>query len=117
MVHLGRLYILCLFRLSRQPSSLWSDIFVHTWNRPPSFTSMHRPGIASVISSKIILDGTTIEEVQRYHKKTLILCVKEANEKEARILAHQRQKEEQQRQRTERHKKVVKGIADDLDFD
>ncbi len=105
------------FRLSRQPSSLWSDIFVHTWNLPPRFSTMHRPRIASVIDSKIILDGTTIEEIQQYHKETLLLCVKVANEKEAKILGRKRQKEEQQRQRAERHKKVVKDIAADLDFD
>ena len=46
---------------------------------------MHRPGIASVIGSKIFLDGTTIDEVKDYHKETLILCVKKANEEEARI--------------------------------
>ena len=78
---------------------------------------MHRPSIASVIGSKIVLNGTTIEEVQQYHKETLLLCVKVANEKETKILGHKRQEEEQQRQRTERHKKVVRDIADDLDFD
>ena len=46
---------------------------------------MHRPGIASVIGSKIFLDGTTIDEVKDYHKEALILCVKKANEEEARI--------------------------------
>ena len=105
------------FRLSRQPSSLWSDIFMHTWKLPPRFSTMHRPSIASVIGSKIVLNGTTIEEVQQYHKETLLLCVKVANEKETKILGHKRQEEEQQRQRTERHKKVVRDIADDLDFD
>ncbi len=105
------------FRLSRQPSPLWSDIFVRTWNLPPRFSTMHRPRIASVIDSKIILNGTTIEEVQQYHKETLLLCVKVANEEEAKILGRKRQKEEQQRQRSERHKEVVRDIADDLDFD
>jgi hypothetical protein len=40
---------------------------------------MHRPGIARVIGDRIILDGTTIEEVQRYHLDTLKLAVSEAN--------------------------------------
>ena len=70
-----------------------------------------------MIDSKIILNGTTIEEVQQYHKETLLLCVKVANEEEAKILGRKRQKEEQQRQRSERHKEVVRDIADDLDFD
>ena len=105
------------FRLSGRPSSLWSDIFLRTWDLPPRFSTMHRPGIAGVIDSKIILNGTTIEEVQQYHKGTLILCVNVANEEEAKILGHKRQREERQRQYTERHKKVVRDIADDLDFD
>ena len=105
------------FRLNRRPSSLWSEIFVHTWNSPPRFTLMHRPGIASVIGSKIILDGTTIDEVKDYHKETLILCVKKANEEEARILERKRQEDERQRWLTEKHKKIVEDIADDLNFD
>ena len=28
---------------------------------------MHRPGIASVSGDRIILDGTTVEELERYH--------------------------------------------------
>ena len=69
------------FRLSRKPSSSWSEFFLQSWNMPPSFTSMHRPGIASVYKDEIILDGTTIEEVKDYHRATLILCVEEANKK------------------------------------
>ena len=105
------------FRLNRQPSSLWSEIFVRTWNRPPRFTSMHRQGIARVVGSKIILDGTTIDEVKRYHKETLILCVEKANEEEARVLERERQEEERRRQNTEQHRATVEGIAGELDFD
>ena len=105
------------FRLSRQPSPLWSEIFVRTWNRPPRFTTMHRSGIARVVGSKIILDGTTIDEVKRYHKETLILCVEKANEEEARILELRRQEEERRRQNPEQHRATVEGIAGELDFD
>lgn len=104
------------FRLNRQPSSLWSEIFVRTWNRPPRFTTMHRPGIASVVGSKIILDGTTIDEVKRYHKETLILCVEKANEEEARVLEHRRQEAERRRQNTEQHRATIESIASELDF-
>jgi TIR domain len=67
------------FQLSRQPPLGWSDIFVACWDHPPRFTSMHRPGIASVQGYRIILDGTTVQEVEGYHRETLILAVNEAN--------------------------------------
>ena len=70
------------FRLSSKPTSTWSELFLRNWNYPPSFISMHRPGIARVESDKIILDGTTIEEVKQYHRDTLILCVEKTNEEE-----------------------------------
>ena len=105
------------FRLSRRPSSLWSEIFVRTWDLPPKFTSMHRPGIARVDGTKIILEGTTIDEVKKYHRETLKLCVSKANEKEARILERKRQEEERQRQKTEQHRATVENIASELDFD
>ncbi len=53
------------FRLNRNPSALWKKIFISTWNSPPRYTSMHRPGIASVSGRKIILNGTTIDEVKK----------------------------------------------------
>ncbi len=41
---------------------------------------MHRPGIARVEGDHIVLDGTTIEEVEKYHLDTLKLAVNRANE-------------------------------------
>lgn len=67
------------FRLSRIPDEIWMNIFIDEWNHPQSFTMMHRPGIAYVEGNRIILDGTTLEEVQKYHKETLIACVNNAN--------------------------------------
>ena len=69
-------------RLSRRPSDVWIKIFLQTWQYPPKSTTMHRPGIARVEGTKIILDGTTIEEVRDYHRETLKLCVDAANKKE-----------------------------------
>lgn len=105
------------FRLSRRPSPLWSEIFVKNWDLPPRFTTMHRPGIARVVDSKIILDGTTIDEVKKYHKKTLSLCVSKANEEEASALERRRQSEERQLQKTAQHRATVEKIANELDFD
>lgn len=105
------------FSLNQEPSSLWSDIFVRTWNYPPSFSLMHRPGIARVSGPKIVLDGTTIEEVKKYHRETLILCVNKANEEEANILEHKRRESERRLRQSEAHRKTVEDIADDLSFD
>lgn len=85
------------FKLSKSPSHLWKEIFVATWNMPPRFTTMHRPGIASVYGNKIVLDGTTMEEVRDYHRETLLLCVEEANKKEAQIIREQQIKKRKRR--------------------
>ena len=105
------------FRLNREPSSLWAEIFVHTWNRPPSFSMMHRPGIASVRGAKIILDGTTIEEVKKYHRGTLVLCVEETNRQESEILARRKRENDRRRQRSEEHRNEVEAIAREISFD
>jgi len=78
------------FRLSYVPSQFWAEAFVQAWNMPPQFTSMHRPGIARVIGNTIVLDGTTLEEVEKYHRDTLRLCVNEANK---RVELHMKEKE------------------------
>ena len=67
------------FALSRTPPPEWVELFIENWNHPPSFTSMHRPGIAKIYGSAVSLDGTTIEEVERYHRDTLQLGVAETN--------------------------------------
>ena len=67
------------FRLSRRPSSGWASAFVEAWDRPSRFTTMHRPGIARIEGDKVVLDGTTIEEVERYHRDTLNLALEAAN--------------------------------------
>ena len=105
------------FRLSRRPSRLWSELFLNIWDSPPRSTTMHRPGIARVVDSKIILDGTTMDEVKKYHRETLSLCVRKANEEEAKVLERKRQDEERQRQKTAQHRATVEKIASELDFD
>ena len=105
------------FQLNRVPSSLWSEIFIRSWNRPPSFTTMHRPGIASVRGAKIILNGTTIEEVRKYHRDTLVDCVDVANQEERKFLERKRREQELRRQQVEEHRKKVKDASEDLSFD
>ena len=78
---------------------------------------MHRPGIASVTGDKVILDGTTIEEVERYHRETLILCVKAANDEEQVVLERRHREEEMRRTSAEEHRSKLDEISRRLKFD
>jgi hypothetical protein len=105
------------FRLSGTPDAIWAELFVNSWNLPPRFTSMHRPGIARVEGDRIVLDGTTIEEVKRYHFDTLKLAVSEAN----RLVGEQKRTNSQQtsasQSRKQRHRDHVAEIAKSLKFE
>lgn len=104
------------FRLSKHPSSLWKKLFVQSWNMPPRFSSMHRPGIATVYGDEIILDGTTIEEVRDYHRETLILCVDVANKKEKEIYESEQRKKERENELKNKHFNNVNDIAGTIKF-
>lgn len=105
------------FRLSRRPPSNWGGLFVESWNHPPQFTSMHRPGIADVEGDIIWLRRTTLEEVERYHRDTLKLAVEAANKI---YEEHARQRVARQQAELERdrlHKESVQAAAKRISFD
>lgn len=87
-------------RLSRRPSQAWAEIFKQTWDSPPRFTTMHRPGIARVSGDRIILDGTTIDEIESVHAETLRHVIPAVNakveeiERREHLLAAQRAEED-----------------------
>ena len=66
-------------RLNRAASANEAQLLRGIWDHPPQFSTMHRPGILRVAGERIILDGTTIEEVERYHAATLRLVLAEVN--------------------------------------
>ena len=104
------------FRLSSKPTRIWSKLFLRNWDSPPSFTSMHRPGIARVDSDKIILNGTTIEEVKQYHRDTLILCVEKRNEEEKQIRKREEQIKTKKQEERENHYRNIDDISKDIKF-
>ena len=104
-------------RLSRCPSPLWAQLLERTWDHPPRFTTMHRPGIVSVQGDRVILDGTTIEEVERYHRDTLVLVLEKVNREIAEHEEEQRRSAEMERQRREEHRRSVADAAKRLRFD
>ena len=105
------------FQLSRRPSKEWAEAFEHTWKNPPRFTNMHRPGIGRVSGDRVILDGTTIEEVQNVHRETLILVVDRVNELVAEYEAKKRRQEEAEAARLANHTKQVNDLGKKIRFD
>lgn len=105
------------FQLSRRPSHDWAGVFIEKWNHPPRFTSMHRPGIASVRGDKVYLEGTTVDEVQKYHRDTLKLAVEEANELIAEDERKKHAEAERERLRKEEHARVAREAARKISFD
>lgn len=78
---------------------------------------MHRPGIASIRGDTIVLNGTTMEEVERYHRPTLLLAVGEANTKFSTLESQRAQSDEAERLRVEEHRRNASEAARKLRFD
>jgi formylglycine-generating enzyme required for sulfatase activity len=105
------------FKLSREPSAEWANAFIEQWNHPPEWTPRHRPGIASVRGDRIILDSTTVEEVEQSHRKTLVLAAHEANRIIEGREAKERLEAEQRRDEQRRHEEAVRAVAKRISFD
>ncbi len=103
--------------LSRRPSPEWSHLFVQNWNHPPRFTTMHRPGIARVRDAVVVLDGTTIEEVKKFHLSTLSLAVDETNRQYRELQENWRKAQAQKEASRREHRQHVEDIARQIDFD
>jgi hypothetical protein len=104
-------------RLSARPPSRWGEFFRQAWDRPPQFTTMHRPGIARVSGDQVILDGTTMEEVEKYHLETVRLAVEVANRWEAEAEEKDREHAEREKAEEEAHRRSVEEVAGRLKFD
>lgn len=105
------------FALSRRPPSEWEELFIENWNQPPRWTTMHRPRIAKVFGSTVTLNGTTIEEVERYHRDTLQLAVNETN-RQYREWRNERDQRRARGQATrDGHQKRVEDVSKKITFD
>jgi hypothetical protein len=105
------------FQLSRPPTPQWADHFVQTWDHPPSYRTLHRPKIARVARDRIILDGTTVEEVAEVHRDTLKVVVAKVNQdiENWERAQHRAAEEEAERQRL--HRQAVLDAAKKISFD
>lgn len=105
------------FRLSKPVSHDWAAVFEQVWNHPPQYSTMHRPGIAHARGNRIVLNGTTIDEVQRVHRDTLILCVKETNRIVAEHEKRQQAERDAQVRANDEHRRRVQEAAQRIRFD
>lgn len=105
------------FRLSKRPSEVWAQIFVQTWNNPPRFTTMHRPKIARVSGDKVILDGTTIEEVEKYHRETLLAVIERTNQQYGEYQSRLERDAEMKQARENEHKESVNDVLKRIKFE
>lgn len=105
------------FLLSATPPPGWVRAFPNNWDRPRSYTTMHRPGIASVVGNKIVLRGTTIDEVEKYHRDTLMLAVKMTNEEFRAISESKARAEATEKAKADEHQNKVNEIAKRITFD
>lgn len=103
-------------RLSRALSTEEARVLTATWDRPPQFTTMHRPGIARVRGDEIVLDGTTVEEVAKYHATTLAAVVERFNNDVALAVERDERAAEVQAKAEEDHRRHVEEIAGDIRF-
>ena len=105
------------FALSDRPPAEWRNIFIKNWNHPPRYTLMHRPGIANIQDATVVLDGTTIDEVEQYHRDTLQLAINKTNHQ----YREWRDKQEQYRAREEAlredHEKHIEDVSKRIKFD
>jgi hypothetical protein len=105
------------FRLSRRPPPDWEDLFVESWNHPAQFTSMHRSGIASVEGDVIWLRGTTLDEVEHYHRDTLKLAIATANNLYEEIQRKHQSRHLAEKERTTAHTQSINDAAKRISFD
>jgi hypothetical protein len=105
------------FALSITPPSEWVQLFAENWNHPPRWTTMHRPGIANVYGATVTLDGTTIDEVERYHRDTLQLAVAETNRQYREWRREQERSRAREEALREEHRKRIEDASKRIKFD
>ncbi|UUL75719.1 hypothetical protein NG819_16300 [Pseudarthrobacter sp. Fe7] len=102
--------------LSRPLSADEQEAMVAVWDNPPSYSSMHRPGIARCYSTEFVLSRTTIEEVRDHHARTLQGVVEKVNALSEEWHRGEVARETERNAQAELHAKNVKSVADEIEF-
>lgn len=103
-------------KLNRAPSPREAELLVANFDRPSQWTSMHRAGIARVAGDRLLLDGTTIDEVKEYHAKTVRLAVDATNAAELELRRREEAAADAARGRDAEHRKHISDVSGDIDF-
>ncbi|WP_241957681.1 hypothetical protein [Staphylococcus devriesei] len=77
---------------------------------------MHRFGKVKVIEDKIILDGTTIEEVKNYHRDVLIMCVEDTNKEYKKFIETKLKKQQIEKEKIKNFEVSLKQNIEDIKF-
>jgi len=104
------------FALSGEPSAEWEEFFIRCWNHPSSYSTRHRPGIARIEGDRLILDGTTIEEVEQVHQATLQLVLSETNRQYSEWRRKQERHGEYEKAASDEWKSQVSGVSKRIKF-
>jgi len=78
---------------------------------------MHRPGIAGVSGNRVRLDGTTVEEVERYHPDTLQLALDETDRDRNEIAQQEYARARRAQEERGAQERQARDIATRLNFD
>lgn len=95
---------------------MWCERFIAAWDHPSSFTLQHRPGIARVDGDQLVLNGTTIEEVENTHRRTLLLALDVANRQMADVEAEMSKQEDKKQRVQDEHNRKLRESAERLKF-
>lgn len=104
------------FHLNHYPNQTWKQIFLEKWRIPSEFTNMHRGNIAKISANRIILDGTTIEEVRDYHLKTLKLVIQETNRQYKQLIIQEQTRQEKEIDLERQQREKVQSVINDFKF-
>ncbi|MYF28510.1 MAG: hypothetical protein F4169_06545 [Gammaproteobacteria bacterium] len=102
--------------LNRTPDSVEAQLLVQHWDSPPRFTSRHRPGILRVLDDRVILERTTIDEIESCHAETLRLVIEQTNADAASYRESQRKRADAQACRDHEHDDHVREVAARIQF-
>lgn len=105
------------FLFSSVPPREWKEFFIANWDYPPRLTFKHRPGIAKFYAKKLILDGTTIEEVNDVHQETLQLVIEKTNADYRNWKQRAEREEIEEQARQEEHRQHVNKLVESISFD
>lgn len=102
--------------LNRSPDRVEAQLLVQHWDRPPRSTTRHRPGILRVRDDRVILEGTTIDEVETCHAETLRLVFEKTNADAAAYRESRREQADEKARGNHEHDDHVREVATRIQF-